>query len=162
MDNKKNIFEKIGAFVPGYKGYAEKEGRRDCDKLLRMEIAKTLDQIKEIINEVILQQMNEKNLLAVNDLDKIKKKLDISANQIRFANYGESGFFDIVQVDIPILDKLYQYDLAIKEEIQKIKQKIKSLQDSEDLKKECTQLIKLLSSLSAKMENRDEVITEVR
>ena len=45
----KNIFEKIGAFIPGYKGYSEKEGRRDTDKLLRLEIAKQLDRLKELM-----------------------------------------------------------------------------------------------------------------
>jgi hypothetical protein len=56
----KNVFEKIGAFIPGYKGYSEKEGRKDTDKLLRLEIAKHLDRLKEIINNIIRQQTEEK------------------------------------------------------------------------------------------------------
>jgi hypothetical protein len=27
MDRKKNIFDKIGSLIPGYRGYAEREGR---------------------------------------------------------------------------------------------------------------------------------------
>lgn len=49
----KNILEKIGAFIPGYKGYSEKEGRKDTDKLLRLEIAKHMDHMKLAHNQVV-------------------------------------------------------------------------------------------------------------
>ena len=28
MERSKNIFDKIGSLIPGYRGYAEREGRR--------------------------------------------------------------------------------------------------------------------------------------
>lgn len=158
----KNIFEKIGSFIPGYKGYSEKEGRRDTDKLLRLEIAKHLDYLKEIINNIIRQKLDEKKMDLINDLDRIKRNLDILANQVRYANYGESGFFDIVQVDITDLDRLYQYDLGIKEEAEQLALKINSLQGSDNLKRDCSSVINSLTALSEKMTNRDKVITEVR
>lgn len=158
----KNIFEKIGAFIPGYKGYSEKEGRRDTDKLLRLEIANHLDRMKEIVNNVIRQQMEEKKIDSINDLDRIKRNLDIAANQVRFANYGESGFFDVVQVNTSELDRLYQNDLGIKEETEELGLKIKALPGAENLKNDCSKIISLLSSLSEKMTSRDKVITEVR
>jgi hypothetical protein len=157
-----NIFEKIGAFIPGYKGYSEKEGRRDNDKLLRLEIAKQLDHMKEIVNNVIRQQADNKKIDTINDLDRIKRKLDIAANQVRFANYGESGFFDIVQVDKTALDSLYQYDLEIKEAIGQLLLKINSLQSSENIKNYSLSLVNDLDALSEKMTHRDKVIMEVK
>jgi len=53
----KNIFEKIGSFIPGYKGYSEKEGRRDTDKLLRME-RNGLSHTGNIILEVVRKHKN--------------------------------------------------------------------------------------------------------
>lgn len=161
-DYKKNIFEKIGAFIPGYKGYSEKEGRRDTDKLLRLEIAKHLDHLKEIINNIVRQQTAEKKIDLINDLDRLKRNLDITANQVRYANYGESGFFDVVQIDTTDLDKLYQFDMEIKEEAEQLALTIKALQASENLKKDCSSIISGLAALSEKMSNRDKVITEVR
>jgi hypothetical protein len=158
----KNIFEKIGAFIPGYKGYSEKEGRRDTDKLLRIEIAKRLDRMKEIINDVIRHQMDEKKMELIKDLDRMKRNLDIAANQVRYANYGESGFFDVVQIDTLDLDRLYQHDLGIKEEVEQLGFKIKELLGAENLKIDCTAIISILSALSEKMTSRDQVITEVR
>lgn len=160
-DNKKNIFEKIGAFIPGYKGYSEKEGRRDTDKLLRLEIAKHLDHMKETLNDVIRQQVDQKKMESINDLDRIKRNLDITANQIRYANYGESGFFDVVQVDTADLDKLYQFDLGIQQEAEQLGPKMKALLGTENIKQDCAAIISSLSALSEKMTNRDKVITEV-
>ena len=161
-DYKKNIFKKIGAFIPGYKGYSEKEGRKDTDKLLRLEIAKQLDHLKETLNEAIRQQTDQKKMDSINDLDRLKRNLDITANQVRYANYGESGFFDIVQVDTADLDKLYQFDLGIKEEAEQLGPKMKALLGTENIKQDCAAIISILSALSEKVTDRDKVITEVR
>jgi hypothetical protein len=161
-DYKENIFEKIGAFIPGYKGYSEKEGRRDTDKLLRLEIAKHLDGLKENINDIIRQQMDEKKMDSINDLDRLKRNLDIAANQVRYANYGESGFFDVVQIETADLDNLYQFDLGIKEEAEQLGAKIKALMGTENLKKDCAVINSILSNLSEKMTKRDKIITEVK
>lgn len=158
----KNIFEKIGSFIPGYKGYSEKEGRKDTDKLIRMEIAKHLDGSKADIDIIIQEQMNDKNKSIINELDRVKKKLDLVANQIRFATYGESGFFDVLQVDIADLDRLYQFDLRIKEVTEELVRLIKALRKSENLKKDCSSITDVLSGLSEKVSSRDKVIMEVR
>lgn len=158
----KNIFEKIGSFIPGYKGYSEKEGRKDTDKLIRMEIGKHLDRSKVDIDTVIQVRKYDKNTTIINELDRIKKKLDLVANQMRFANYGESGFFDVLQVGIADLDRLYQFDLRIKEETEELVRLIKALRKSENLKKDCSSITDVLSGLSEKVSNRDKVITEVR
>lgn len=158
----KNIFEKIGAFIPGYKGYSEKEGRRDTDKLLRMGIAKFLDSRKTDIDDVILQQTNEKKIEHIKELDNIKRKIDLIANQIRYASCGESGFFDVVQVDIHNLDRLYQFDIEIKEDVERLSNMIKTLRTSENFKKDCLTIMNILSELSEKISDRDKVLTEVK
>jgi hypothetical protein len=68
----------------------------------------------------------------------------------------------VVQIDASDLDKLYQYDLVIKQEVEKLDIKIKALLDTENLKRESSEIIGLLSVLREKMTNRDKVITEVR
>lgn len=157
-----NIFEKIGALIPGYRGYSEKEARRDTDKLLRMEIAKHLDGMKGILDKIILQEMNKDRHDLVNALDKVKRNLDLTANEIRYASCGYSGFFDVVQVDTTDLEKLYQFDLGIQEEVEQLSRRMSSLQKSEDLLKSCSFVIDTLSALSDKIRNRDTLIMEVR
>jgi hypothetical protein len=157
-----NIFEKLGAFIPGYKGYTEKEGRRDTDKLLRLEIARQLDGMKSGVDEIIRQQTEGKKIDFIPELDRIKRKLGLIADQIRYASHGEDGFFDVVQIDVSDLELLYQYDLDIHEETENLAKTLKNLNDSENLKKDCTSVIAILTSLSKMIENRDKVILEVR
>ena len=45
---------------------------------------------EETINDVIRQQIDKKDVESIKHIDRLKK-LDIVANQVRYANYGESG-----------------------------------------------------------------------
>ena len=45
MKRSPNIFEKIGTLIPGYKGYQEREGGRECDRQLCEQIAGRLTSI---------------------------------------------------------------------------------------------------------------------
>ena len=43
----------------------------------------------------------------------VSKKVDTVENRIRFATYGYSGFFDVVQIKEDQLDRIYRFDLAL-------------------------------------------------
>jgi hypothetical protein len=156
-----NIFEKIGAIIPGYKGYTEKESRKDTDKLLRMEIARQLDGMKTILDKIILHEMKKDEHELINALDKIKRNLDLTANQIRYASCGYSGFFDIAQVDKAALERLYQFDLGIQNEVEQLSTRICFLQEADALIEDCSLVIDTLSALSDKIRDRDTLISEV-
>jgi hypothetical protein len=48
MDRVKNIFDRIGSLIPGYSGYADREGRRNCDKVLRDSIVVKLIEVEKL------------------------------------------------------------------------------------------------------------------
>src|SRR6185436_4354895 len=50
--------------------------------------------------------------------DRLDRQIDGLAQAIRFADYGASGFFDVVKVREEELDKLYQFDLSLVEGVQ--------------------------------------------
>lgn len=157
-----NIFEKIGAIIPGYKGYSEKETRRDTDKLLRMKLAKQLDDMKAVFDKIILREMKNADHELIKALDSIKRILDLTANQIRYASCGYSGFFDVAQVDKTDLERLYQFDLGIENDVGQLSIRVCSLPKSETLIKDCAVVSEVLSALSDKIKERDTLIMEVR
>ena len=59
MDRKKNLLDKIGALIPGYRGYSERDGRRDTDKITRESICLNLNEIEKNISKQ-LKKMNIK------------------------------------------------------------------------------------------------------
>jgi len=117
---KKNFFEKLGIFIPGYKGYAEREGRRETDKLLRDKLVQILSQGKSVLDEIMLTLTNSQRLSVLNEVDRAKKKLEKVADRLKFASYGASGFFDVVKIKENELDKLYQFDLSLAESVNQI------------------------------------------
>lgn len=162
--NRKNIFEKIGIFIPGYKGYAQREGRRDTDKLLRNKLSSLIDENKATLNNVMLNLTNSNNLSILNEIDRVKRNIEKISDKIKYRNYGESGFFDIVQIKERELEKLYQYDLALIDSINQIKkiiQNFENLPSNDQLKSKSAKVLEHIQELDRKLNKRKDIIVEV-
>ena len=156
-----NLFEKLGSLIPGYKGYSEREGRRDTDKILRDHIAESLKQNIPMLhkwNKIFLKEGKLDKLTEVEDL---QKKLMILSDQIKFAQYGNSGFFDIVQVNEDTLDRLYLYDLDFKEKTDQLIKNLHKTNSNEEKEEAFDKLIEQLDALKQIVKNRDNVILEI-
>ena len=70
MDRKKNLLDKIGALIPGYRGYSERDGRRDTDKITRESICLNLNEIEE--NE--LEEIYKIDLEIKNEIKNFNQK----------------------------------------------------------------------------------------
>jgi len=154
-----NIFEKLGALIPGYKGYAEREGRRDTDKILRDHISASLQQVSSIINKWSKLLLKKGKLESVSEIEEIQRKITIISDQIKFSQYGSSGFFDVVQVKKEQLDKLYLHDLAFKSKADALIETIKR-EDSEG-KIALGRIINQLNELKDALSSRGNIITEI-
>ena len=49
----------------------------------------------------------------INDIETARKRLDKVVARIRYADRGYAGFFDAVKVDEAVLDRVYEFDLAL-------------------------------------------------
>ena len=157
-----NIFEKLGALIPGYKGYSEREGRRDTDKILRDFIAQSLNQKTGVLNRIAKELLKKGNLQEIPRFDEIKRKIGFIADQIKFAKYGESGFFDIVQVDETTLDRLYRFDLEVKLQADGIIQLLDQSSRGENLNATLTAIEAELLRCQETINLRDNLIMEVQ
>jgi hypothetical protein len=128
----KRCLERLASIIPGYGGYLEKERRRDVDKLHREHLAGELEKLKTPLNNLIQELTDNGRLMELKPVEKASGKIDKIANRVRYASYGYSGFFDVVKVQEYELDKLYQFDLSLTEDIDAIKTKVSSLSESSD------------------------------
>ena len=55
--------------------------------------------------------MGAKKLDVLGELDRFKSRLDRTVSCLRGAMPGYSGFFDLVQIDEHVLDRVYQQDV---------------------------------------------------
>jgi hypothetical protein len=102
-------FEKLVAKIPGYKGYKQKEMRRDADKLLRTHIYGVLTAQRRRIED-IQGDLGVAQIEFVEKIGKARRRLQTLADTVNTAAYGYSGLFDAVKVGEEELDALYAFD----------------------------------------------------
>jgi hypothetical protein len=109
MDPLKRILSKI----PGFKGYMERQTRRDADKLLRETVAERFEQQWGRISALQREFISSGDIQHVDDLEAAAIKLRTFADRVRRATYGYSGLFDAVKINEEELARLYEYDAAM-------------------------------------------------
>jgi len=103
-------FKKILSKIPGFKGYMERQARRDSDKLLRETIADRFEQEWGRISYLQREFLASGDISYVDDLEASAIKLRTFADRVRRATRGYSGLFDAVKINEEELNRLYEYD----------------------------------------------------
>jgi len=143
MDRIKNVFDKIGALIPGYKGYAERDGRRNCDKILRDSIAAQLSECEKNFYSHMTASLKLKDKSLMNEIEEVRKETNTFLSKVKFAPYGATSFFSDNQIKEDELFSIYQYDFDLAESVKRFFE----LSTSDDLVatknqlKNCTEIL---------------------
>ena len=115
---RRNWLEGIVEKIPGFRGYLERETRRDVDKMQRDYLAEQMDGGRHELQWKIRDWSKGGQLDSLELASSLEKLLDRIANRIRHASYGTAGFFDAVKIGEAELEALYNFDLQLMETIQ--------------------------------------------
>jgi hypothetical protein len=160
IEESKNWFEKLAEHMPGYKGYKEKELRREADKTQRLFVAERLDSVLGKLDGVKLDLVNRGDLDKLGVIDVAGRKLRTITDKIRYADYGFAGLFDTDKVDEPILDQLYQFDNGLITAVGEIETLVGALNaDSPTLKSDIGLLEDKIEALGSQFAEREHLIT---
>jgi uncharacterized phage infection (PIP) family protein YhgE len=130
VKSKESFLEKIARFIPGYKGYVDRDNSRELDTLLRNTLAKALESNKVKFKNTILSLSQRGKLFETDGIDKLEKKLDTSAAKLRAASRGFSGAFDVVKVKEEKLNQLYAFDESLVSYINEIEASCTELENN--------------------------------
>ena len=119
--------ETILQWIPGFRGYLRKENRREADELQREWLADRLQRAKRGLDAFARALTDAGNLDALPAVERLRTKLDTQLARIRGAMQGYSGFFDLVEIDEAVLDKVYAFDVALMEQVGKLADEIDGL-----------------------------------
>ena len=111
----RNFIETVLRHVPGFRGYLEKEYRRESDELQRDWLADRLQRSKRSVDELARLLVDAAEVDQLPEIDRLRVRLDRLLGRIRGAMQGYSGFFDLVRVDEPLLEAVYEHDAALDE-----------------------------------------------
>lgn len=105
--------EKLVAKIPGFKGYHEKNARRQADTMLRTFIAERLDAIIRQFGRVENDILNEGQGLAhMSETREAKSKLQSYRDRVATAAPKYSNMFASIKIGNDELDKIYAFDEA--------------------------------------------------
>ena len=125
-----DIFKKISNKIPGFKGYVERQNRRDSDKLLRDTIYRRFRELEGRITDLQVEFVNQHEIKYTDDLEKAALRLRTFADRVRTAPRGYSSLFEAVKINEKELEKLYEYDATLLDKSEEIGQAIDNVQAS--------------------------------
>jgi len=128
----RNFIEAILRKIPGFRGYLEKEYRRKSDDLQRDWLADRLQRSKRAIDTVTRPLADAGQIDLLPQLDRLRTRIDKLIGRMRGAVQGYSGFFDLVRVDEDLLDRVYEHDVAMMEQVDALAEALEKLSDRQD------------------------------
>ena len=157
-----NALERLMNSIPGFKGYRERDLRRDADRLQREHISARLEDGKKALNQVAAALTRGGDLDVMNDVETARKRIDKVANRIRYAERGYSGFFDAVKVDETILAKLYAFDMGLLEDVEGVRAAAAAATGASDPRAAVQDLVGRIDALDARLSERENVLRGVK
>lgn len=165
VEGAKGGFEELVGKVPGYKGYKDKELRRQADKLLRGKIADELDAQRRRLAEQQMELIHAGLIEYTDDLDRAVIKIQTLVDRVRTASYGYRGFFDAVKVKEEQLDALYAFDTELLTGVPAIASGIDSVSTSiesgESIPQTIKALVKTATQMNEQFSKREEAIYQI-
>ncbi|NQT16285.1 MAG: hypothetical protein HQ582_26245 [Planctomycetes bacterium] len=155
----RNVVETILRYIPGFRGYLEKEYRRDSDELGREWLADRLQRSKRAIDELTRPLADRGQIDVLPQVDRLRGRLDKLIARIRGAMQGYSGFFDLVRVREDLLDRVYEHDLALMQEVDALGRAVEALPDQPDrIAAAVTDLLEQIGGVERRWDTRDDML----
>jgi hypothetical protein len=155
--------DNVLARIPGYKGYRDKESRRDADRAIRDELAGRLDAVAARVERVARDLADRRRLRDVSTVDTWVQSLRHLANRIRNASYGYGGVFGDRDVDARALEQMHQFDESMLAELQRLDDPVEELEAAVvadgDIAAAVRRGTDATDSLAVKFDSRDSIVS---
>lgn len=131
MKGEMSLVERIAMYIPVYRGYREKNLRREEDRAVRNEVARSIQGTKADLATIQRQLVGQPDLLL--DMERVRTKVDRYDVMVRKAVNGYSAFHTAVKISEDDLDALVRWDAKLVDDIQLLRQATADLLRTVDL-----------------------------
>lgn len=126
MDDR-NLLESVLRYIPGFRGYLEKEYRRESDQLARNWMADRLQDSKRGLGEYMRKLVDAAQIDGLPACDRFRARLDGLITRLRGDVQGYSGMFDFVRIREGELDDVYNLDAMLMDDVRRLADSISQL-----------------------------------
>jgi len=160
------LSEKILAEIPGFRGYKEKELRRESDRLVRDGIYQRLSKARSDLKEVFQVLSDQKIQEVLVSMDRLIMGFDRVVEKVNHASYGYAGFFNVVKIDEEKLDKMLAFDNGLVVNVNALIEEVKAFKKEvmdgkfEGVVEQIKKIGESLGSLEEVFDSRKEAILE--
>lgn len=159
IQQDENAFQRLLEVIPGFDGYREREIRRTADKLVRENLVTELDRVRGSLNRIVTAWSRAGKLTRLTEIDRLARMLGKARDNIRFADYGYTGFFDAVKIKEEQLDRMYDHDVSLHANVAACAAAVEDLaqSDYEQATEKMSALEAAIRELQDRVDRREEV-----
>lgn len=159
----RNWLEQLGEKIPGFRGFQDRELRREVDKMQREFLSVETHRLKDSIRDQAQRFTDAGQIGTLSLFDRLDRKLDGLSQTFRFCDYGATGFFDAEKVGEEELGRLYEFDLSVLDDVASLENEIQGIPSpgDGDPRKALERAISGVSALEAKWAGRRSVVSDV-
>jgi uncharacterized protein Yka (UPF0111/DUF47 family) len=165
--NQMQLSERIAAALPGFRGYKEKELRRESDKLIRNHLYLKLSGIRDDLKDIFQKLADRRYSDVMEDMDRLIAKMDRVDEKVNHTSYGYTGFFDVVKVKEDSLDRMIGFDNQLLDGVNHIRTDVDAFKadlaqnEYKNSKDRIQTIVNDVESFEGTLDSRDEVILGV-
>jgi hypothetical protein len=164
VEQGRTKMEKVLDFIPGWKGYKERQMRRSADQLLRKTMADKLADQRRKIDAAQKELINHGRLDLVDDLGSAVTQLQTFADRVRFASYGYAGIFDAVKIKQEQLAQIYEFDAQLIDYVERLEEATGQLRSAipsgEGVEEAIRTIQDIMSEANSTFDQREHLILE--
>jgi len=165
IKDEMGLLERIAFYIPGYRGYKEKELRREADILVRRRVSGVLSECRSMLNSPLSPSAARRlayDADAKFALENVRTELDRVVQRIDKAIAGYAGLFDAVKVREDRLDRVLSHDLNLIQEAEKLKSLVSELFSidlgSDDWMRKLNEVRAAISSIDRLIDERVNIL----
>ena len=128
----RGIFERAAMYIPGYRGYRNKNIRREVDKEVRREVVRSLTGCKTDLAEIQKNMIGNGDIQNAKECDRVKTKTDTYLKRIESAEAGYSGLWEAVKTLDEELKAVVEWDAKLLEGSAELRDLTKKLLEETD------------------------------
>lgn len=161
--SQRNWLERLGEKIPGFRGFRDRELRRDVDKMQREHMAAEVGRVKGKLRETARDYTDAGKIAILDRFERLDRRFDGLSQSIRFADYGATGLFDAVKIGEEELARIYEFDVSLLDDIAELEGATDRVPppDGGDAESALDSLLAAVRATEAKWARREEVISNV-